>query len=132
MQTFKINYSAMSEQTTITFTPHLRLQLVNFLPNNAGSLRESVQIKRLRDRLQFSEDEREAIDLDRRTGQFDPKKLVELDSVEVGFSESELDLLAGILVSAESDGEVPTNDDFVDLIITLEDHIEDFRDSLNE
>lgn len=122
----------MSEQTTVTFTPHLRLQLVNFLPNNAGSLRESVQIKQLRDRLQFSEAEREAIDLNPQTGQFDPSKLVELDSVEIGFGESELELLAGILVSAESDGDIPTNDDFVNLIITLEDHIEDFRESLNE
>jgi nitrous oxide reductase len=113
------------------FGPEQRLQILNILPQESGSLQESIQIKRLRDEIAFSDEEREKIDMDDRTGSFDPMKLQELEEKEVELCEEKRYILAGSFIKKEDEGEVPTNDTFVELAIELEDEIEDFREDLD-
>jgi hypothetical protein len=114
-----------------TFSAQQRLQLLNILPQESGSLRESIQIKRLRDRVNFSEEEKEIIGMDAQTGAVDPVALQELDNKEIDLGESEKEILAGSFVKKEDEGVVPTNDAFVELALKLEDEIEEFRKDLN-
>jgi hypothetical protein len=111
--------------------PQQRLQLLNLLPQESGSLRESIQVKRLRDRINFTEEEQEAIDMDERTGSFDPMALQELDDKEIELGENERDIIAGSIIQKEDEGEVPTNDAFVELALTLEQEIKEFREDLD-
>jgi hypothetical protein len=119
----------MSEQ--IELEPEQRLQLLNLLPQESGSLRESIQVKRLRDRINFSEDEQEEIDMDERTGSFNPAALRELDDKKIELGEKERDIIAGSIIQKEDEGAVPTNDAFVELALTLEDEIKKFRKDLD-
>jgi hypothetical protein len=117
--------------TEILLSSQQRLQLLNLLPEESGSLRESIQVKRLRDRINFSDAEREAIDMDPQTGNFDPIAFQELDDKEVELGDKECDIIAGSIVQKEDEGEVPTNDSFVDLALLLEEEIKEFRKDLD-
>lgn len=117
--------------STFTFSSQQRLQLINLLPQESGSLRESIQVKRLRDRINFTEEEKEVIDMDERTGSFDPMALNELDDLEVELGENEREIIAGSFIKKEDEGEVPTNDAFVELAVKLEDKIDEFRTKLD-
>jgi hypothetical protein len=119
----------MSEQ--IEIQPEQRLQLLNLLPQESGSLRESIQIKRLRDRIAFSEEEQEAINMDERTGSFDPQSLRNLDNKEIKLGESEREIVAAAIIKKEDEGQVPTNDAFVELALLLKQEIKEFREDLN-
>jgi len=116
---------------TFEFSTQQRLQLLNILPQESGSLRESIQIKRLRDRVNFSEEEKEIMGMDERTGAVDPSGIQELDNKEIDLGESEKKILAGSFVKKEDEGAVPTNDAFVELALKLEDEIEEFRKDLD-
>ena len=118
--------------STFEFSPSARLQILNILPQEAGSLRESIQVKRLRDRIHFSEEEKEEIGFDESTGGFNPRKLGALDDMEVELGENEREIIAGCIIQKEDEGEVPTNDAFVDLAMQLAEEIEEFRDSLDD
>jgi len=113
------------------FSAQQRLQLLNLLPQESGSLRESIQVKRLRDKINFSDEEKEAIDMNERTGSFDPMALQELDDKELDLGENEKEIIAGSFIKKEDEGEVPTNDAFVELAIQLSDEIQAFRDQLD-
>lgn len=115
----------------LNFGPEERLQILNILPQESGSLRESIQIKRLRDQIAFSDEEKEQIDMNERTGSFDPMKLQQLESKEVKLGEGKRYILAGSFVKKEDEGEVPTNDTFVELALKLEEEIEEFRKDLD-
>ena len=69
--------------STFEFSPSARLQILNILPQKAGSLRESIQVKRLRDRINFSDEEKDQIGFDESTGGFNPRKLDELGDMEL-------------------------------------------------
>ena len=113
------------------FSAQQRLQLLNLLPQESGSLRESIQVKRLRDKINFSDEEKETIDMNERTGSFDPMALQELDDREVELGDNEKEIIAGSFIKKEDEGEVPTNDAFVELAIQLSDEIQAFRDQLD-
>jgi hypothetical protein len=115
----------------LTLSAQQRLQLLNLLPQESGSLRESIQIKRLRDRVNLSDEELETIGMDEQTGSFDPTALQELDDKEVELGDKECDIIAGSIVQKEDEGEVPTNDSFVDLALLLEQEIKEFREDLD-
>lgn len=115
----------------LTLSAQQRLQLLNLLPQESGSLRESIQIKRLRDRVNFSDEEKEAIGMDGQTGSFDPTALQELESQEMDLGDSEKKIIAGSFVKKEDEGSVPTNDAFVELALKLEEEIEEFRKDLD-
>jgi hypothetical protein len=117
--------------SAFTFSAEERIQLLNLLPNERGSLRESIQVKRLRDKINFSEEEQEIIGMDPQTGSFDPTKLSQIEDKNIELGEKERDILAGSVVETEDEGEVPTNDAFVELALKLEDEIEDFRKDLD-
>ena len=117
--------------STFEFSPSARLQILNILPQEAGSLRESIQVKRLRDRINFSDGEKDQIGFDENTGGFNPRKLGELGDMEVELGENEREIIAGCIIQKEDEGEVPTNDGFVDLAMQLADEIEEFRQSLD-
>lgn len=117
--------------TDFAFEPQQRLQIINILPQDAGSLRESIQVKRLRDRVQFSDEEKETLDLDEQTGSFDPQKLSELEAKEITLGDNEKEILAGAIIQMEDEGSVPTNDSFVELALQLEEEIKEFRESLD-
>jgi len=114
-----------------TFSAQQRLQLINLLPQESGSLRESIQVKRLRDKINFSDEEKEVIDMNERTGSFDPVALQELDDKELNLGDNEKEIIAGSFIKKEDEGEVPTNDAFVELAIQLSDEIQAFRDQLD-
>ena len=118
--------------STFEFSPSARLQILNILPQEAGSLRESIQVKRLRDRINFSDEEKDQIGFDENTGSFDPRKLDELGDMEIELGENEREIIAGCIIQKEDEGEVPTNDGFVDLAMQLSGEIEEFRDSLDD
>lgn len=113
------------------FSAQQRLQLLNLLPQESGSLRESIQVKRLRDKINFSDEEKETIDMNERTGSFDPMALQELDDREVELGDNEKEIIAGSFIKKEDEGEVPTNDAFIELAFKLEDEIEEFRSQLD-
>jgi hypothetical protein len=113
------------------FSAQQRLQLLNLLPQESGSLRESIQVKRLRDKINFSDEEKETIDMNERTGSFDPMALQELDDREVELGDNEKEIIAGSFIKKEDEGEVPTNDAFVELAIQLSEEIQAFRDQLD-
>jgi hypothetical protein len=119
----------MSER--IELRPEQRLQILNLLPQESGSLRESIQVKRLRDRIKFTEDEQAAIKMDEQTGSFDPAALRELNDLEVELGGNERDIIAGAIIQKEDEGEVPTNDAFIELALTLEEEIKEFREDLD-
>lgn len=118
--------------STFVFGAEERLQILNLLPQNTLSLRESIQVKRLRDRINFSDNEKEVIGFDPETGGFNPQKLSDLNDLEINLGENERDILAGSIIEKEDEGEVPTNDAFVKLALALEDEIKEFRDSLDQ
>jgi len=113
------------------FSAQQRLQLLNLLPQESGSLRESIQVKRLRDKINFSDEEKETIDMNERTGSFDPMALQDLEDLEIELGENEKEIIAGSFIKKEDEGEVPTNDAFVELAIQLSDEIQAFRDQLD-
>jgi hypothetical protein len=108
-----------------------RLHLINVLPQEAGSLKESIQIKRLRDRIGFSDGEEEKIEMDEETGSFNPRKLQNLPEKEFSFGENEREIIAGSIIQREDEGEVPTTDAFVELVLDFEEEIEEFRADLD-
>lgn len=113
------------------FSAQQRLQLLNLLPQESGSLRESIQVKRLRDKINFSDEEKETIDMNERTGSFDPMALQDLEDLEIELGDNEKEIIAGSFIKKEDEGEVPTNDAFVELAIQLSDEIQAFRDQLD-
>jgi hypothetical protein len=117
--------------STFEFSPSARLQILNILPQKAGSLRESIQVKRLRDRINFSDEEKDQIGFNENTGGFNPNKLGELGDMEIELGENEREIIAGCIIQKEDEGEVPTNDGFVDLAMQLAGEIEEFRASLD-
>jgi len=117
---------------TFVFGAEERLQILNLLPQDTLSLRESIQVKRLRDRINFTDEEKEKIEFDADTGSFNPQKLSNLTDLEIKLGDKEREILAGSIIEKEDDGEVPTNDAFVDLAMALEDEIKAFRDSLDQ
>ena len=117
--------------TTHEFSPQQRLQLLNLLPQESGSLRESIQVKLLRDRINFTDEEKATIEMNERTGSYDPMALNELEDLEVDIGENEKEIIAGSFIKREEEGEVPTNDAFVELALKLKDEIEEFRKNLD-
>jgi len=113
------------------FSAQQRLQLLNLLPQESGSLRESIQVKRLRDKINFSDEEKDTIDMNERTGSFDPMALQYLEDLEIELGDNEKEIIAGSFIKKEDEGEVPTNDAFVELAIQLSDEIQAFRDQLD-
>jgi len=113
------------------FSAQQRLQLLNLLPQESGSLRESIQVKRLRDKINFSDEEKDTIDMNERTGSFDPMALQDLEDLEIELGDNEKEIIAGSFIKKEDEGEVPTNDAFVELAIQLSDEIQAFRDQLD-
>ena len=109
-----------------------RLQILNLLPQDVGSLRESIQVKRVRDKIKFTDSERAALDFDPENGSFDPSKMDEVGTIEVELGQNARNIIAGSIIRLEDGGSVPTNDTFVDLALLLEDDIKDFRESLDE
>ena len=114
----------------LTLSGQVRLQILSLLPQEAGSLQESIQIKRLRDRVGFDEKEKEILDMDER-GSFDPSKVDELEDLDAPLGENEKEIIAGCIVQQEDEGNVPTNDAFVDLALALQDKVKEFRDQLD-
>jgi len=94
-------------------------------------LRESIQVKRLRDKINFSDEEKDTIDMNERTGSFDPMALQDLEDLEIELGDNEKEIIAGSFIKKEDEGEVPTNDAFVELAIQLSDEIQAFRDQLD-
>lgn len=117
--------------STFSLSPSQRLQIINILPQESGSLQESIQVKRLRDRIGFTEEEKETIEMDAQTGSFNPQKFADIANKDVDLGESEREILAGSFVKREDEGSVPTNDAFVELVVKLEDEIEEFRNNLD-
>jgi hypothetical protein len=117
--------------STYVLTGQQRLQLLNILPQQSGSLRESIQIKRLRDRIMLTEEEKAEIDMDPQTGGFNPQKLQDLDDLEVELSDQEREIVAGSFIKREDEGSVPTNDAFVELALKLQDEISAFRSQID-
>ena len=117
-------------KTEMTLSGETRLQILSLLPQEAGSLQESIQIKRLRDRVAFDEEEEEFIDMDER-GSFNPSKVNDLEDVDVSLGENEKEIIAGCIVQKEDEDSVPTNDAFVDLALALQDKVKEFRDNLD-
>jgi len=106
-----------------------RLHLLNILPNQ-GSLREAITIKRLRDQIQFNEDEQDVLDFDPQTGDFDPTKLSELTDSDLDFTESEREVIASAIVMKDQEESVPTDDSFVDLALKFQDEIQSVREDV--
>ena len=115
----------------MNFSPQARFQILNILPQETGSLQQSIQIKRLRDEISFTEEEKEILNMDPQTGSFDPSNMNEIGSVDMDLSDGQREILAGSVVRLEDDESVPTNDTFVELVLELEDEIEDFREQIN-
>jgi len=108
-----------------------RLQLMNILPQESGSLRESIQVKRLRDRLNFDESERSVIEMDEANGSFNPNKLKDIEDSSFDLGSNETEIIAGSFVKLEDNEKVPTNDSFVELAMMFAEEIERFRDQLD-
>jgi len=117
--------------TTISVTGEQRFHILNLLPQESGSLQESIQIKRMRDQVTFSDDEKEKIGMDEQTGSLNPSALKDLDKKKVELGENEERILAGAFVKKEEEGNVPTDDAFVELALKIEDKIKDFREDLD-
>ena len=107
----------------VELSPDERLQLIQILPQQAKSLKESVQLNRLRKDVSFSDEERDTLDIG-EGGQFDPRKLSELSDKEVKLSDDAADLVAYAMVQREQEEEVPTSDAMVNLITKFGDEIE--------
>jgi len=118
-------------KTEMTLSGETRLQILSLLPQEAGSLQESIQIKRLRDRVGFDEEEKDLLDMDER-GSFNPSKVDDLEDKGVSLGENEKEIIAGCIVQKEDEESVPTNDAFVDLALTLQDKVKEFRDQLDD
>jgi len=99
----------------MTFTAPERVQLISILPQEVGSLREATQIKRLRDTIQLTEEERDKIALDPQSGSFDPQALQELDPVDVDMTETKRRAIAYAFIQKEDEDSVPTSDAFISL-----------------
>jgi len=112
------------------FTGSERLQLISLLPQEAGSLREATQIKRLRDTLQLTDEEQEEIELEQQTGSFNPQALQELDKVEIEMSQQKRRVIAYVFVQKEDEGNVPTSDAFISLAEKFADAIAEAKSEL--
>jgi predicted RND superfamily exporter protein len=117
----------------MTLTPTQRLQLTNqILPQEAGSLRESVKIKRMRDKIGLTDEELDQIEINPETGSFNPEKLDKLDDLEIDFDSQEREIIGVAFVSLEDEGSIPTNDGFVELVEKFGDAIEQAKKDLSD
>lgn len=109
-----------------------RLSLANYLPREVGSLKESVIIKRIRDKVTLTDEEQETLDVDEETGSFDPQALDQIDSVEINLSDREREVLATALVKREQEDSVPTTDAFVYFVEELQDEIASVKQDIGD
>jgi hypothetical protein len=107
----------------MTFTANERLQLLQIMPRKVRSLRESVQLNRLREKLSLTDAERDSINAN-EDGSFDPRRLSEIEDLNVELSKAEADLVGYILVQREQEEDVPTSAAFVSIIEKFESEIE--------
>jgi hypothetical protein len=121
----------MTNTDTMKLTAIQRFLLLQTIPPNTGSLDELVAIKGLRNRLEFSEAEKETIEWTegpRGQTSFNGEKLVELGDTELDLSEKERGVIASGFLLREANENLPTNEAFIDLYLAFKDDIDAKKD----
>lgn len=107
-----------------------RLVLINqILPEETSSLRESVRVRSIRDRVMFSDEEQDIIGAD-GAGNFNPTKLDDLEDAKIDFSQADKEIIAHGFVQDEQKSSVPTSDAYLSLAENFGDAISDLKEDL--
>lgn len=119
----------------MTFTTPERFILLQILPEKVGSLKETIVVRRLRDEIQFTDKEREALEM-KQTEQggvtLNPSKFDAIDDLALEMTDKMREIVALGFMAREQEGDVPTNDVFVDLYLRFEDDIDALEEEINE
>lgn len=101
-----------------------RLVLVGILPKEVGSIRESIRIQNIREKLSFDDSEKESLQFSKSGNGVSWDSTKESDR-EFYFTDSEVDVIALSFAKLEQRGTVPSTPEFVSLYFKFEDEIED-------
>jgi hypothetical protein len=107
----------------VTLTGSERIQLLQVLPQKVRSLRESVQLNGLREKVSLDQEESEALGAT-EDGRFNPQFLDRVEDREFALTDGEADLIGYVFVQLEQKEEVPASPAFVSLIQKFEDPIQ--------
>lgn len=109
-----------------------RLFLSNIIPQEGGSIRESIKINELRKKLRLSDNEIEQYGIttdDAGNIKWNPEKTKDKD---YEFDTAMMDIIGLSFVKLEQSGKVSASDDAIKLYQKFESAIESARDSLTD
>lgn len=106
-----------------------RLTLFQVLPQEVGSLEESLLTKKIRERL-LSESFKDAVSWEERMGQvnFDIEALQEYPTEQFNFSEDEAEVIAWGFLYDEQEDSVSTDDAYIELYEVFRDKVKELKD----
>jgi hypothetical protein len=116
----------MADMTMIDLSLTDRLTLLGVLPEKVGSFREMRDVKQIREAIQIPDDHREALSFrqEGNTIKWDKDKEAELEPARgFEFTDSQLSTVGSAFLLMETQGRIPTNNQFINLYEKFEDHI---------
>jgi len=112
----------------ITLGPKERLQLFRVLPDQTGSLEESLCAEKIRNRV-ITDEFKEAVGWSEKFGNvsFDPNELQAIDAETFTFSDKEAEVIAYGFLYDEQSGEVPTDSAYLNLYREFEPIVQELK-----
>jgi len=112
----------------ITLNGKQRLTLFQVLPDEVGSLQESLLAESIRDRI-LTEEFKEKIGWEKQMGQvsFDPASLASVHDETFEFSENEVEVIAYGFLFDEQNESVSTDKDYIKIYRAVEDKVQELK-----
>lgn len=102
-----------------------RFELINLIPPEVGSLKESLAAGRLRDELSFTDEEKETLEMEGNS--FNPQRLADIEPKTIDLDDAERKVIAYGFLFDQQNESVKTNDAYLMLLREFEDDIDEIQ-----